>query len=113
MSSEVAFEIDQEQRKIIHECYEKTQEIINSNRDLLDLIANTLLEYETITKEQIEYLVENGHMPEEEKEDTNLDESDDNDSINNEVSNNEVVEENDLENEKEDSSKEENEQKEN
>ena len=112
-SSEVAFEIDQEQRKIIHECYEKTQEIINSNRDLLDLIANTLLEYETITKEQIEYLVENGHMPEEEKEDTNLDESDDNDSINNEVSNNEVVEENDLENEKEDSSKEENEQKEN
>ncbi len=67
-SSEVAFEIDQEQRKIINECYEKTREIISHNRDLLDLIANTLLEYETITKEQIEYLVKNGHMPEEPKE---------------------------------------------
>ena len=67
-SSEVAFEIDQEQRKIIHECYEKTKEIVSNNMDLLDLIAKTLLEYETITKEQIDYLVKNGHMPDEEKE---------------------------------------------
>ena len=65
-SSEVAFEIDQEQRKIINECYERTNDILANNRDLLDLIANTLLEYETITKEQIDYLVKNGHMPEEE-----------------------------------------------
>ena len=67
-SSEVAFEIDQEQRKIINECYEKTKEIISNNMDLLDLIATTLLKYETITKEQIEYLVEHGHMKEEEQE---------------------------------------------
>ena len=33
--------------------------------DLLKLIAETLLEYETITKEQIDYLVENGKMPQE------------------------------------------------
>ncbi len=75
-SSEVAFEIDQEQRKIIHECYEKTQEIISNNRKLLDLIANTLLEYETITKEQIDYLVKNGHMPDENK-DEDIDSNDD------------------------------------
>ncbi len=67
-SSQVAFEIDQEQRKIINECYTKTQKIIKENRDLLDLIANTLLEYETITKEQIEYLVKNGCMPDEDGE---------------------------------------------
>ncbi len=67
-SSQVAFEIDQEQRKIINECYEKTKQIISENRDLLDLIANTLLEYETITKEQIEYLVEHGCMPDEDNE---------------------------------------------
>lgn len=75
-SSQVAFEIDQEQRKIINECYDKTKKIISENRDLLDLIANTLLEYETITKEQIEYLVEHGHMPDEEKkiDDMNLEE---------------------------------------
>ena len=29
------------------------------------MIAKTLLKYETITKEQIEYLVKNGHMPDE------------------------------------------------
>ena len=67
-SSQVAFEIDQEQRKIINECYEKTKKIISDNRDLLDLIANALLEHETITKEQIEYLVENGCMPDEDDE---------------------------------------------
>ena len=67
-SSQVAFEIDQAQRKIINECYEKTQKILKDNRDLLDLIANTLLEYETITKEQIDYLVKNGCMPDEDGE---------------------------------------------
>lgn len=72
-SSQVAFEIDQEQRKIINECYEKTKKVIKENKKLLDLIANTLLEHETLTKEQIDYLVENGCMPDDDKE---IDESD-------------------------------------
>src|SRR5574344_506619 len=45
-SNEVAHEIDLEMRKIIEECYEKTTKIIKNNRDLLDLIANALLEHE-------------------------------------------------------------------
>ncbi|MDD3453286.1 MAG: ATP-dependent zinc metalloprotease FtsH [Bacilli bacterium] len=67
-SGQVAFEIDQEQRKIINECYEITRKIITENRELLDLIADTLLKHETITKEQIEYLVENKCLPEEDGE---------------------------------------------
>ena len=67
-SSQVANEIDEAQRKIINNCYAQTKKIINENKDLLDLIANTLLEYETITKEQIEYLVKNGCMPDEDGE---------------------------------------------
>jgi len=67
-SSQVAFEIDKAQRKIINECYERTQKILKDNRDLLDLIASTLLEHETITKEQIDYLVKNGCMPDEDGE---------------------------------------------
>jgi len=67
-SSQVAFEIDQAQRKIINDCYAKTKKIITENKDLLDLIANTLLEHETITKEQIDYLVKNGCMPDEDGE---------------------------------------------
>ena len=65
-SGQVAFEIDQEQRKIINECYEKTKEIIKANMDLLTLIAESLLKKETITKEEIEYLVEHGELPDEE-----------------------------------------------
>ena len=67
-SDAVALEIDQEVRRIISEQYEVTKKIISENMDLLDLIANTLLEYETITKEQIDYLVEHGKMPDSDKE---------------------------------------------
>ena len=67
-SDVVAHEIDLEMRKIIDECYKKTEKVIKDNRDLLDLIANALLENETLTKEQIEYLVKNGKMPDEESD---------------------------------------------
>ena len=69
-SNEVANEIDMEMRKIINDCHKRAKDIINKNKDLLKLIAETLLEYETITKEQIDYLVEHGKMPEE--DDNNL-----------------------------------------
>ena len=67
-SSQVAYQIDEEIRKIIGEQYEVTKKIISQNMDLLKLIAETLLEYETITKEQIDYLVEHGKMPKDEEE---------------------------------------------
>lgn len=61
-SSEVAFEIDQEVRRIIDEAYENARKIITENRDLLDKIAHTLMEYETLTKEQIAELSEGKEM---------------------------------------------------
>ena len=67
-SGQVAFEIDQEMRKILDECYKEAVKIIKKERKLLDLIANTLLECETITKEQIDYLVEHGCLPDEDNE---------------------------------------------
>lgn len=72
-SSQVAFEIDQEQRKIINECYEKTKKILSENKSLLNTIANALLENETLTKEQIDYIYEKGCMPDLDNE---IDESD-------------------------------------
>ena len=76
ISDIVAHEIDEEMRSIINECYEKTKKILKENKNLLDLIANTLLEEETITKEQIDSLVKTGHLPTEEdkKEEKNTDE---------------------------------------
>ncbi len=66
-SNEVANEIDMEMRKIINDCHAQATDVIKKNIDLLKLIADTLLEYETLTKEQIDYLVENGKMPEEDE----------------------------------------------
>ena len=68
ISDTVAHEIDEEMRSIINSCYEKTKKIITENKKLLSLIANTLLEEETITKEEIDYLVEHGHLPKNEEE---------------------------------------------
>ncbi len=62
ISDTVAHEIDEEMRKIINECYEKAKKIIKENRHTLDLIANALIENETITKEQIENLVTYGKL---------------------------------------------------
>ena len=69
-SDAIALEIDKEVRKIIQEQYEVTKKILKSNKDLLELIANALIEKETITKEEIDYLVENGKLPEEETKKT-------------------------------------------
>ena len=74
-SSQVAYQIDEEIRKIIGEQYEVTKKIISQNMDLLKLIAETLLEYETITKEQIDYLVEHGKMPKDDEENSKLSKS--------------------------------------
>ena len=68
ISDTVAHEIDEEMRSIINNCYNKTKKIITENKDLLSLIANTLLEEETITKEEIDYLVKNSHLPEKKDE---------------------------------------------
>ena len=67
-SNEVAHEIDLEMRKIVDECYDNAKKILKENEDLVKLIAETLLEYETLTKEQIDYLVKNGKMPDEDVE---------------------------------------------
>ena len=61
----VAHEIDEEMRKIIDGCYKKATEILKENKDLVKLIAEALLERETLTKEQIDYLVEHKELPEE------------------------------------------------
>ncbi len=59
-SGEIAFEIDKEIRMIINQCYENCKKLISENMDLLKLIAETLIEEETITNEQIMNLVDHG-----------------------------------------------------
>ena len=57
VSGQVAFEIDQEVRKIVEECHEKAKEVIGAHREELERIAKALMEYETLTASQIEKVV--------------------------------------------------------
>ena len=61
-SDQVALEIDKAVRKIIEDCYDKAVNILKENEDLVHLLADALVEHETLTKEQIECLVETGKM---------------------------------------------------
>ena len=62
-SSEIAYEIDKAVRKIIDEAHEQAIQILKENEDKVKLIAETLLENETITAEQIDELIKNGTLP--------------------------------------------------
>ena len=65
-SEQVAYEIDKEVRKLIEQAHEEAHRIINEHRAQLDVIAEKLLEIETLDKRQINALFETGKMPVEE-----------------------------------------------
>src|SRR3989344_1997600 len=57
ISPELAAKIDKEIGKIIDEGYKKAKEILSKNRAKLDLVAKTLLEKETLERDEFERLV--------------------------------------------------------
>lgn len=69
-SDAVALEIDEEVRKIVNECYKKATKILKENKDLVMLLSNTLIEKETITKEEIDELVKTGKLSSKEESQT-------------------------------------------
>ena len=64
-SDQVALEIDKEVQKIITKCYDNAKKILEENKDLVMLLSHTLIERETITKEQIDELVRTGKIEDE------------------------------------------------
>ena len=66
-SDKVAEEIDKEIQKIVWACYERAKQILTENRDLLNLIAKTLLEIETLDAYQIRFLADKGRLPTDEE----------------------------------------------
>ncbi len=61
-SDAIAFEIDKEMRVIVDECYERCRTLLREHRSKLDLLAETLLEKETLDGEQIRQLMEYGRL---------------------------------------------------
>ncbi len=63
-STQIAFEIDKAVRKIIDEAHADAVRLLTQYKDQVILIAETLLEQETITAEEIESLCKTGKLPE-------------------------------------------------
>ncbi len=59
-SETTAREIDEEIKRIIDEGYLRAQNLLLGNRTKLELIANALLEYETLDRAQVEEIVRTG-----------------------------------------------------
>ncbi|MCR5438992.1 MAG: ATP-dependent zinc metalloprotease FtsH [Selenomonas sp.] len=66
-SEEVASEIDKEVRKYLEEAYEACRVLITENRDKLELIAQALIERETLTAKQLEELLTTGKLSDDEE----------------------------------------------
>ena len=64
-SDAIAHEIDVEIQTFINTCYERAKQILTDHREQLELIAEKLLEVETLNAEQITSLFEHGVMPDE------------------------------------------------
>ena len=61
-SERTAEDIDGEVKRIIDEAYEVARSLIDANRDKLEMIANSLLEYETLDGNQVEEIVRTGKL---------------------------------------------------
>ena len=62
-STQIAYEIDTEVRRIIDEAHEEAKRVISEHKDDVILLAETLLVVETINDEEIKYLLEHRTLP--------------------------------------------------
>ena len=58
MSDETALAIDKEVRSIIDDCYEKARQLLEEHRPKMDMMAEALMQYETIDSEQIDSIMD-------------------------------------------------------
>jgi cell division protease FtsH len=63
-SEATAVEIDKEVKRIVNEAYEKARNIQNSHRDILETIAQGLLEREVLDANEVKLLIEGKPLPE-------------------------------------------------
>jgi cell division protease FtsH len=62
-SEDIAYQIDSEVRRMMGEAHDRARQIINDHREQLNLIAEKLLELETLDEKTIKSLFETGRMP--------------------------------------------------
>ena len=59
----IAARIDREVASILAKCYEQAKKILSENKDKLELLAQSLLEQETLNRAEFVSLMETGTLP--------------------------------------------------
>lgn len=67
MSEETARKIDSEVSRILTECHDRAMEVLSEHREMLDVVAEMLIERETLEGEDVSFLLDNGRMPTDEE----------------------------------------------
>ena len=57
MSNETAQAIDKEIRKVVEDGYERAKHLLDEHRDELEMLAKALLEYETLSGDEIKKVI--------------------------------------------------------
>lgn len=66
-SEETALQIDQEIKRLLDEAYNKAKEILTEKQDILKLIAESVLEFETLEREDLDNIMAGTWNPEEKR----------------------------------------------
>jgi cell division protease FtsH len=66
-SEETALTIDKEIKGLLDKAYDKAYELLNTNREVLVLIADALMEFETLEREDLEAIMNGTWKPEDKR----------------------------------------------
>jgi cell division protease FtsH len=61
-SEETAAAIDEEVRKLVETAYQRSKEVLENNRHILDQLAQILVEKETVDAEELQELLANNDV---------------------------------------------------
>ena len=62
-SAETRAHIDEEVKKLTDEAYQRAKDLLNNHSKVHHLLAESLLEYETLTGEEVRAIIKNGSKP--------------------------------------------------
>jgi cell division protease FtsH len=62
MSNETAQAIDKEIRRVVEQGYDRAKHLLNEHRSELETLAQALLEFETLSGDEIKTLLDGGHI---------------------------------------------------
>lgn len=63
LSSETKAQVESEVQRTVNEAYERARKLLTDHRKELDLLAKALVDYETLSKEEVEKVIQGQSLP--------------------------------------------------